>query len=103
MFVSIDLFVFYIFFESVLVPMYLIVGIWGSRERKIHAAYSLFLYTLAGSSLMLIAICVIYLNVGTLHFNVLSLCQFSNNAQLLLWLAFFFAFAVKMPMFPFHI
>ena len=102
-FCVLDLLLFYIFFESVLIPMFLIVGIWGSRQRKIRAAYQLFLYTLLGSLLMLLGIVFIYTQIGSLDFQVLSTFSFSDSTQVLLWLAFFASFAVKIPMIPFHI
>jgi NADH-quinone oxidoreductase subunit M len=98
-----DLFLFYIFFEALLIPMYLIIGIWGSRERKIRAAYLFFFYTLFGSLLMLVAITYIYNKVGTLNLEYLLIYNFSFQEQCWLWLAFFFSFASKIPMFPFHI
>nr|YP_009402821.1 NADH dehydrogenase subunit 4 [Compsopogon caeruleus]ARX96181.1 NADH dehydrogenase subunit 4 [Compsopogon caeruleus] len=102
-FCVLDLFFFYIFFESVLIPMFLIIGIWGSRERKIKAAYQFFIYTLIGSLLMLIAILFIYLDAGTTNFQVLMYSDFTKKQQLVFWLAFFASFAVKIPMIPFHI
>jgi len=98
-----DLLLFYIFFESVLIPMFLIIGIWGARERKIHAAYQFFLYTLLGSVFMLLGVIVIYYEVGTTDIEILHLIMFSENKQKLLWLAFFASFAVKVPMVPVHI
>ena len=99
-----DLFLFYIFFEAILIPMYLIIGIWGSRERKIRAIYLLFFYTLFGSLLMLIGILYIYFTVGTSNLEyLLSYNLFSFEEQIWLWLAFFISFASKIPMFPFHI
>jgi proton-translocating NADH-quinone oxidoreductase chain M len=98
-----DLVLFYIFFESVLIPMFLIVGVWGSRRRKVRAAYMLFLYTLFGSVLMLLAILVIYFQAGTTDYQVLLTTTFSDNTQKLLWLAFFISFASKIPMVPVHI
>jgi NADH:ubiquinone oxidoreductase subunit 4 (subunit M) len=102
-FCVLDLLLFYIFFESVLMPMFLIVGVWGSRERKIRAAYQFFLYTLVGSLLMLLAIVIIYFQAGTTDLQILWNTEFSEKKQLLLWLAFFASFAVKVPMVPFHI
>lgn len=99
----IDLVLFYIFFEAVLIPMFILIGVWGSRERKIYAAYMLFLYTLLGSLLMLIAILFIYFETGTTDIQVLMTTNFSEERQLILWLAFFASFAVKIPMVPFHI
>lgn len=98
-----DLLLFYIFFESVLIPMFLIIGVWGSRERKIKAAYSFFLYTLIGSLLMLIAILLIYCQTGSLNIQVLYTVSFSESRECLIWLAFFASFAVKVPMIPVHI
>jgi NADH-quinone oxidoreductase subunit M len=98
-----DLFLFYIFFEAILIPMYLMIGTLGSRERRIRAAYLFFFYTLFGSLLMLIAIIYIYITVGTLNLEYLFSWSFTFNEQYWLWLAFFFSFASKIPMFPFHI
>ncbi len=100
-FVAQDLFLFYIFFEGGLIPMYLIIGIWGGAER-IKASYKFFLYTLLGSVLMLIA--MLYM-VGTAHTTsipVLMAHDFPVQAQKWLWLAFFASFAVKLPMWPVH-
>jgi proton-translocating NADH-quinone oxidoreductase chain M len=102
-FCILDLVLFYIFFESVLIPMFLIVGIWGSRERKVRAAYMLFLYTLIGSVLMLLAILYIYSVAGTTDYQILLTIQFDGSVQKVLWLAFFASFAVKVPMVPVHI
>ena len=98
-----DLFLFYVYFESVLIPMFLIVGVWGSRQRKIRAAYQFFLYTLIGSLLMLLALLIIYFEAGTTDLQILWNTQFSEFKQIILWLAFFASFAVKIPMVPFHI
>jgi len=98
-----DLLLFYIFFESILIPMFLIIGIWGARERKIHAAYQFFLYTLLGSVLMLLGILLIYYEVGTTDVQILLTTSFDEQKQKLLWLAFFASFAVKVPMVPVHI
>jgi len=102
-FIVLDLLLFYIFFESILIPMFLVIGIWGSRERKIHAAYQFFIYTLLGSVLMLLGIMVIYFQVGTTDVQILLTSSFSVEKQKLLWLAFFASFAVKVPMVPVHI
>ncbi len=98
-----DLLLFYIFFESVLIPMYLIVGIWGSRERKIRAAYFFFLYTLLGSVLMLLSILYIYYQVGSTDYEVLLTFAFSKIEQKFLWFSFFSSFATKVPMVPVHL
>ena len=102
-FCILDLLLFYIFFESVLIPMYLIVGIWGSRERKIRAAYFFFLYTLIGSVLMLLSILYIYYQVGTTDYEVLLSFIFSPFEQKLIWISFFMSFATKVPMIPVHL
>nr|YP_010620228.1 NADH dehydrogenase subunit 4 [Dictyomenia sonderi]WAX04264.1 NADH dehydrogenase subunit 4 [Dictyomenia sonderi] len=102
-FCVLDIFLFYIFFESVLIPMFLIIGIWGSRERKIRAAFQFFIYTLTGSLFMLAAIIFIYSTKGTTDLLSLWFTHFSFNLQLILWILFFFGFAVKIPMIPFHI
>ena len=98
-----DLLLFYVFFQSVLIPMFIIIGIWGSRERKIRAAYQFFLYTLFGSVLMLLAILLIYFQTGTTDLQILYTTDFSESRQIVLWLAFFASFAVKVPMVPVHI
>ena len=102
-FCILDLLLFYIFFESVLIPMYLIIGIWGSRERKIRAAYFFFLYTLLGSVLMLLAILYLYFQVGTTDYEILLTTILTSKEQKLLWIAFFASFATKVPMVPMHI
>ena len=96
-----DLFLFYIFFEGGLIPMYLIIGIWGGAER-IKASYKFFLYTLLGSVLMLIAMLYMVLEAGTTSIPALMAYDFPADAQRWLWLAFFASFAVKMPMWPVH-
>jgi len=102
-FCVLDLFLFYIFFESVLIPMFLIIGIWGSRERKIRASYFFFLYTLLGSVLMLLSILYIYYQAGTTDYEVLLTFSFSPLEQKILWFAFFASFATKVPMVPVHL
>jgi NADH-quinone oxidoreductase subunit M len=96
-----DLFLFYIFFEAGLIPMYLIIGIWGGANR-IYASYKFFLYTLLGSVLMLIAMLWMAQYAGTTSIPVLLETDFPAEAQTWLWLAFFASFAVKMPMWPVH-
>lgn len=98
-----DILLFYIFFEAILIPMYLIIGIWGSRERKIRAVYLFFFYTLIGSLFMLLGLLYIYSVKGTLNFEYLLGQTFTFTEQYWLWLAFFFSFASKVPMFPFHV
>ncbi|MEJ7776100.1 MAG: NADH-quinone oxidoreductase subunit M [Sphingomicrobium sp.] len=96
-----DLFLFYVFFEGGLIPMYLIIGIWGGAER-IKASYKFFLYTLFGSVLMLIAMLYMAITAGTTSIPALMAYDFAPDAQTWLWLAFFASFAVKMPMWPVH-
>ncbi|MCP5383920.1 MAG: NADH-quinone oxidoreductase subunit M [Sphingomonadaceae bacterium] len=96
-----DLFLFYIFFEAGLIPMYLIIGIWGG-DNRIYASYKFFLYTLLGSVLMLIAMLWMVHQSGTTDIPTLMQYDFPAGAQTWLWLAFFASFAVKMPMWPVH-
>ena len=96
-----DLFLFYIFFEAGLIPMFLIIGIWGGAER-IYASYKFFLYTLLGSVLMLIAMMWMVVTSGTTDIPTLMQYPFAPHAQTWLWFAFFASFAVKMPMWPVH-
>lgn len=98
-----DLLLFYVFFEAILIPMYFIIGIWGSRERKIRAVYFFFFYTLVGSLCLLLSLLYIYSIVGTLDYEYLLMYKFSLTQQCWLWLGFFLSFASKIPMFPFHI
>jgi NADH-quinone oxidoreductase subunit M len=100
-FASQDLFLFYIFFEAGLIPMYLIIGIWGGAER-IYASYKFFLYTLLGSVLMLVAMLWMAREAGTTSVPALMAHDFPVQAQTWLFLAFFASFAVKMPMWPVH-
>ncbi|MGQ0659813.1 NADH-quinone oxidoreductase subunit M [Sphingosinicella sp.] len=100
-FMAQDLFLFYIFFEAGLIPMYLIIGIWGGANR-IYAAYKFFLYTLLGSVLMLVAMLWMVNYAGTTAIPELMATDFPAEAQTWLWLAFFASFAVKMPMWPVH-
>ena len=101
MFVALDIFVFYIFFEAVLLPMFLIIGVWGGPKR-VYAAFKLFLYTLLGSVLMLVAVLAMYVDAGTADIPTLLTHNFPASMQTWLWLAFFASFAVKMPMWPVH-
>ncbi|MFN8929962.1 MAG: NADH-quinone oxidoreductase subunit M [Alphaproteobacteria bacterium] len=102
-FCALDLLLFYLFFEGVLIPMYLIIGIWGGKER-IYAAYKFFLYTLAGSVLMLLAVLYLYFVFGTTDIPKLmqQAPSLSLGVQQYLWVAMFLSFAVKVPMWPFH-
>ena len=112
-FCALDLILFYLFFEAGLIPMFLIIGIWGGANR-IYASFKFFLYTLLGSVLMLIAIIAMYIDAGTTDINALLQHKFSSKSveilgysifggmQTLMWVAFFTSFAVKMPMWPVH-
>jgi NADH-quinone oxidoreductase subunit M len=100
-FSALDIFLFYIFFEGGLIPMYLIIGIWGGA-RRIYASYKFFLFTLLGSVLMLLAMLWMAQDAGTTDIPVLMAHDFPPQAQVWLWLAFFASFAVKMPMWPVH-
>ena len=100
-FCSLDLVIFYLFFEGGLIPMFLIIGIWGGA-RRVYSAFKFFLFTLLGSVLMLIAIISIYWINGTTDIVELYNLGIGENYQNLLWLAFFSSFAVKTPMWPFH-
>ncbi len=100
-FSALDLVLFYFFFEAGLIPMFLIIGIWGG-QRRIYASFKFFLYTLTGSVLMLLAIMAMYWQSGTTDVPVLMQHGFPPGMQIWLWLAFFASFAVKMPMWPVH-
>jgi NADH-quinone oxidoreductase subunit M len=107
-FMALDFFLFYVFWEVMLVPMYFLIGVWGS-ERRLYAAIKFFLYTLAGSVIMLLAILAIYFKAGSTTFDIPTLMSalansatFSDTFKVWLFWGFFFAFAIKVPMFPFH-
>ena len=102
-FTALDLMFFYVFFETVLIPMFAVVGIWGSRERKVRAAYQFFLYTFLGSVLMLLALLALYIDAGSLDYRILREFALSPEKQWFLWLAFFASFAVKVPLIPVHL
>jgi NADH-quinone oxidoreductase subunit M len=102
MFCALDLALFYVFFEGVLVPMFLIIGVWGGK-RRVYAAFKFFLYTLLGSVLMLLAIIAIYFQIGTTDLpTAFEKLNLPFQWQFWLWLAFFASFAVKVPMWPVH-
>ena len=100
-FCALDLMLFYVFFEGGLIPMFLIIGVWGG-QRRVYASFKFFLYTLAGSVLMLIAIMAMYWQAGTTEIPKLLAYDFPATMQTWLWIAFFASFAVKMPMWPVH-
>ena len=107
-FVSLDLFLFYVFWEVMLIPMYLLIGVWGNPARRVYAAVKFFIFTMFGSLLMLVAILVLYFHygktTGTYTFDLLKLygVGLPFNMQFWMFLAFGLAFAIKVPMFPFH-
>ena len=101
MFCALDLVLFYLFFEAVLIPMFIIIGVWGG-PRRVYAAFKLFLYTLLGSVLMLLAIMAMYFDAGTTNIVELMSHNFPMGLQIWMWLAFFSSFAVKVPMWPVH-
>ena len=100
-FCALDLLLFYIFFEGGLIPMFLIIGVWGGQQR-VYASFKFFLYTLLGSVLMLLAMLAMYWHAGTTDIPTLMTTKFPPDMQWWLWLAFFASFAVKMPMWPVH-
>ena len=102
-FIVLELTLFYISFEAVLIPMFLLIMIWGSRERKIHAAYQFFLYTLIGSFMFLLALFLVYSVVGSTDYLTLLSVRLTEYHQIVLGIALFVAFSVKIPLFPFHI
>ncbi|MEL0107779.1 MAG: NADH-quinone oxidoreductase subunit M [Rhodospirillaceae bacterium] len=101
MFCALDLIVFYIFFEGVLIPMFLVIGVWGG-PRRVYSSFKFFLYTLLGSVLMLLAILAMFFKAGTTDIPTLMKYSFPVGMQTWLWLAFFASFAVKVPMWPVH-
>ena len=100
-FCALDLVLFYLFFEAGLIPMFLIIGVWGGK-RRVYASFKFFLYTLLGSVLMLLAMMAMYWHAGTTDIPALLNTKFPADMQWWLWLAFFASFAVKMPMWPVH-
>ena len=101
MFVSLDMLMFYLFFEAVLIPMFLIIGVWGG-PRRVYAAFKFFLYTLFGSVLMLVCMLAMYIDVGTTDIPAITAHQFDGSMQTWLFLGFLASFAVKVPMWPVH-
>ena len=107
LFAVLDILLFYVLYESLLIPLFLIVGIWGHRERRIEAAYQLFLYTLLGSLFLLVGILVIYNETGTTDYQysvaIMSTLEMKESVERLLWISFFVSFGIKIPIFPVHI
>jgi len=102
-FTILDLVGFYILFEGVLIPMVLIIGIWGSREEKVQAAYYFFFYTFIGSVFMLLAIFFLYDQVGTTDYQTLCCQHYEKELQYFIFIGFFLSLAIKIPKIPFHI
>ncbi|TGQ39770.1 NADH-quinone oxidoreductase subunit M [Mesorhizobium sp. M00.F.Ca.ET.216.01.1.1] len=100
-FCALDIVLFYVFFEAGLIPMFIIIGVWGGK-RRVYASFKFFLYTLAGSVLMLLAVMAMFFQSGTTDIPTLLTHSFPASMQTWLWLAFFASFAVKMPMWPVH-
>ena len=100
-FCALDIVLFYVFFEGVLIPMFIIIGVWGGK-RRVYASFKFFLYTLLGSVLMLLAVMAMFWQAGTTDIPTLLTHDFPAGMQTWLWLAFFASFAVKMPMWPVH-
>ena len=98
-----DLFMFYVNFELVLIPMVLLIGIWGSRERRVEAAFQFFIYTLLGSFFMLVALLMLYMHIGSCDIRLLISQSVSDIRQIIVCLCLLIAFAVKVPMFPVHL
>lgn len=102
-FLTVDFFLFYIAFELILIPMIFIIGFWGTRSRRIKAIFYFFLYTFSGSLLMLLGLILVYFELGTTNFFFLTYYPWSIFLEKMLWFLFFFSFAIKVPLFPFHL
>lgn len=102
-FSTIDLISFFFLFESVLIPMFLIIGLWGSLNRKIYASILFFLFTLIGSLALLFIILLLFYDFGSFNFNLLNKIEINTSKEFIMWFLGFLSFAVKIPVFPFHI
>ena len=102
-FTALDLFIFFISFEGTIIPMFLLIGGWGSHTRKIKASYYFFLYTFFGSLFILFGLLFLFIQFGTLNYFTLLQFEISFSNQMLIWVCFFIPFAIKAPIFPFHI
>jgi len=103
LFLTFNVLIFYLLFETILIPMFIYIGKFGARNRKIEAAFKFFIYTYVGSLIMFIGLAYIYYVKGTLDLELLYRTEFTPNEQILLWLSFFASFSVKIPIIPFHI
>lgn len=102
-FTTLDLFYFYVFFESLLIPMFVLIGVYGARSRKVKASYYFFLYTMFGSLIMLFSLIYLYIVAGSTNYLVIAEGMLDDTQQQMIWICFFMAFAVKIPLYPFHI
>lgn len=102
-FSTIDLISFFFLFESVLIPMFLIIGLWGSLNRKVYASILFFLFTLIGSLALLFIILLLFYDFGSFNFNLLNKIEINTSKEFIMWFLGFLSFAVKIPVFPFHI
>lgn len=102
-FLVLDLVGFYILFEGILIPMFLIIGVWGSREEKIQASYYFFFYTFIGSVFMLLGIFMLYSSAGSTDYQALCFLKIERKLQYFVFLGFFLSLAIKIPKMPFHI
>lgn len=102
-FLSLDFFVFFIFYEAIIIPMFFLIGVWGSRKRKIYAAFQLYIYTLLGSVFVLLALLLLYFSLGISSFVFLFLTYFFFKKEFFIFFCLFVGFAVKIPMLPLHI
>jgi proton-translocating NADH-quinone oxidoreductase chain M len=102
-FLSLDFFVFYIFFEAIIIPLFFFIGIWGSRSRKIYASYQFFIYTLFGSIFIFLCFLSVFFNTGSSSFDVFSFSCFFEERQFFVWVFLFLGFSFKVPILPFHI
>lgn len=102
-FSSIDLITFFFLFESVLIPMFIIIGLWGSLNRKVYASMLFFLFTLLGSLALFFIILILFYDFGSFNFNLLNKIEINMSKEFFLWFLGFLSFAVKIPIFPFHI
>jgi len=102
-FLTIDFFILFFFFELIVLPLFLLVGIWGSRDRKIYASYLLFIYTLLGSIFALFAFIFLYSNKGISNYMFLLNSVFFEEYQIFIFILLFLGFAVKVPVVPIHV
>lgn len=102
-FTALDLLIFFVFFESILIPMFFIIGIWGSRERRVRAALLFFLYTLVGSIFLFFTLLIVFYDVGSTNFYILTIVSIESEKQIILWVLVYVAFMIKIPTVPAHI